>query len=96
MVRFFAVAAGELVNAGGVCLGNAVRCLGGRGNMYTLVWYVCCLKVDLALEGRHLWQFNYNFRDTPGIRFPYPIYPLVAPEVRLCMVEHAFHHRPSC
>ena len=36
--------------------------------------------MDLALEGRHLWQFNWNFRDTAGIRFPYPIYPLVAPE----------------
>ncbi len=40
------------------------------------------VQVDLALEGRHLWQFNWNFRDTAGIRFPYPIYPLVAPEVR--------------
>lgn len=39
------------------------------------------LQVDLAQEGRHLWQFNYNFRKQPHIRFPYPIYPLVSPEV---------------
>lgn len=37
--------------------------------------------MDLAQEGRHLWQFNYNFRKQPHIRFPYPIYPLVSPEV---------------
>ena len=39
------------------------------------------LQVDLALEARHLWQFNYNFRHSRNVRFPYPIYPLVAPEV---------------
>ena len=38
-------------------------------------------QVDLALEARHLWQFNYNFRHSRNVRFPYPIYPLVAPEV---------------
>lgn len=37
--------------------------------------------MDLALEARHLWQFNYNFRHSRNVRFPYPIYPLVAPEV---------------
>jgi hypothetical protein len=37
--------------------------------------------VDLALEARHLWQFNYNFRRSRHVRFPFPIYPLVAPEV---------------
>ena len=39
------------------------------------------VQVDLALEARHLWQFNYNFRHSRNVRFPYPIYPLVAPEV---------------
>lgn len=39
------------------------------------------LQVDLALEARHLWQFNYNFRHVRHVRFPFPIYPLVAPEV---------------
>ena len=38
-------------------------------------------QVDLALEARHLWQFNYNFRKNKLVRFPFPIYPLVAPEV---------------
>lgn len=38
-------------------------------------------QVDLALEARHLWQFNYNFRHQRHVRFPFPIYPLVAPEV---------------
>ncbi|KAK9808945.1 hypothetical protein WJX72_006758 [[Myrmecia] bisecta] len=38
-------------------------------------------QVDLALEARHLWQFNYNFRHNKNVRFPFPIYPLVAPEV---------------
>ncbi len=38
--------------------------------------------MDLAQEGRHLWQFNYNFRKQRRVRFPYPIYPLVSPEVR--------------
>ena len=38
--------------------------------------------MDLALEGRHLWQFNYNFRHHPNVRFPWPIYPLVSPEAR--------------
>ena len=38
-------------------------------------------QVDLALEARHLWQFNYNFRHSRHVRFPFPIYPLVAPEV---------------
>ncbi|EIE27087.1 ABC1-domain-containing protein [Coccomyxa subellipsoidea C-169] len=38
-------------------------------------------QVDLALEARHLWQFNYNFRHVRHVRFPFPIYPLVAPEV---------------
>ena len=50
------------------------------------MWPGLAVQVDLALEGRHLWQFNWNFRDTAGIRFPYPIYPLVAPEVRQCML----------
>lgn len=40
-----------------------------------------CAQVDLALEARHLWQFNYNFRHVRHVRFPFPIYPLVAPEV---------------
>ena len=39
------------------------------------------VQVDLALEARHLWQFNYNFRRARHVRFPFPIYPLVAPEV---------------
>ena len=38
-------------------------------------------QVDLAQEGRHLWQFNYNFRHDPHVRFPFPIYPLVSPQV---------------
>eukprot|EP00884_Botryococcus_braunii_P012216 jgi/Botrbrau1/20996/Bobra.0144s0014.1 len=38
-------------------------------------------QVDLALEARHLWQFNYNFRNHKLVRFPFPLYPLVAPEV---------------
>lgn len=45
----------------------------------------CLPKVDLAQEGRHLWQFNYNFRKQPHVRFPYPIYPLVSPEVRVLL-----------
>ena len=39
------------------------------------------LQVDLSLEAQHLWQFNFNFRHDSAIRFPLPIYPLVAPEV---------------
>ena len=38
-------------------------------------------QVDLALEARHLWQFNFNFRKRQGVRFPFPIYPLVEAEV---------------
>lgn len=38
-------------------------------------------QVDLALEGRMLWQFAYNFRSHNRISFPYPLYPLIAPEV---------------
>ena len=37
--------------------------------------------MDLSREARHLWQFNYNFRNSRHVRFPFPIYPLVAPEV---------------
>ncbi len=39
------------------------------------------LQVDLSLEAQNLWQFNYNFRHDDRIRFPLPIYPLVAPQV---------------
>ena len=39
------------------------------------------MQVDLSLEARHLWAFNYNFRFNRDVRFPFPIYPLVAPEV---------------
>ena len=46
-----------------------------------LIGAACTAQVDLALEARHLWQFNYNFRHSRNVRFPYPIYPLVAPEV---------------
>ncbi|KAL0049468.1 hypothetical protein WJX82_003073 [Trebouxia sp. C0006] len=38
-------------------------------------------QVDLSLEAQNLWQFNYNFRHDDRIRFPLPIYPLVAPQV---------------
>lgn len=48
-------------------------------------------QVDLAQEGRHLWQFNYNFRKQPHIRFPYPIYPLVSPEVLVETFETGEH-----
>ena len=27
-------------------------------------------QVDLALEARHLWQFNYNFRHARNVRPP--------------------------
>lgn len=37
--------------------------------------------MDLSLEAEHLWQFNLNFRKHAAVRFPVPIYPLVAPEV---------------
>ena len=39
------------------------------------------LQVDLALEAKNLWEFNYNVRFNPDVRFPFPIYPLVASEV---------------
>ncbi|KAK9836261.1 hypothetical protein WJX81_000321 [Elliptochloris bilobata] len=38
-------------------------------------------QVDLAREARHLWQFNYNFRHSRYVTFPYPVYPLVSDEV---------------
>ncbi|KAK9788286.1 hypothetical protein WJX73_008757 [Symbiochloris irregularis] len=38
-------------------------------------------QVDLALEARHLWQFNFNFRKRKGVRFPLPVYPLVEASV---------------
>lgn len=43
--------------------------------------FVAREQVDLALEARHLWQFNFNFRKRHGVRFPFPIYPLVEAEV---------------
>lgn len=39
------------------------------------------MQVDLAREARHLWQFNYNFRHSRHVTFPYPVYPLVSDEV---------------
>lgn len=38
-------------------------------------------QVDFTLEALHLWQFAYNFRRSPNVHFPFPIYPLVSPEV---------------
>ena len=57
----------------------------------------CCtslddVQVDLAREARHLWQFNYNFRHSRHVTFPYPVYPLVSDEV---LVE-TFEARPAC
>lgn len=52
-----------------------------------LVW----VQVDLAREARHLWQFNYNFRHSRHVTFPYPVYPLVSDEV---LVE-TFEVRPD-
>ena len=37
--------------------------------------------MDLAREATHLHAFNYNFRTTPGVSFPVPLYPLVSPAV---------------
>ena len=48
------------------------------------------MQVDLAREARHLWQFNYNFRHSRHVTFPYPVYPLVSDEV---LVE-TFEARP--
>ena len=50
------------------------------------------VQVDLAREARHLWQFNYNFRHSRHVTFPYPVYPLVSDEV---LVE-TFEARPAC
>ena len=50
------------------------------------------MQVDLAREARHLWQFNYNFRHSRHVTFPYPVYPLVSDEV---LVE-TFEARPAC
>ncbi len=49
-------------------------------------------QVDLAREARHLWQFNYNFRHSRYVTFPYPVYPLVSDEV---LVE-TFEARSPC
>ncbi len=49
-------------------------------------------QVDLAREARHLWQFNYNFRHSRYVTFPYPVYPLVSDEV---LVE-TFEARNPC
>ena len=38
-------------------------------------------QVDFTLEALHLWQFAYNFRSSHNVHFPFPIYPLVSPEV---------------
>ena len=38
-------------------------------------------QVDLSREAYHLWQFVFNFRDRPDVRFPQPVFPLVAPSV---------------
>jgi len=35
-------------------------------------------QVDLGREAVHLHQFGYNFRSRPAVRFPQPVYPLVA------------------
>lgn len=53
----------------------------GCGNFpqmrFSLTGTSLCVQVDLALEARHLWQFNFNFRKRRGVRFPLPVYPLV-------------------
>ena len=38
-------------------------------------------QVDLSREADHLWQFVFNFRDRPDVRFPQPVFPLVSPSV---------------
>ena len=58
--------------------------------MELLQWFLV-YQVDLAREARHLWQFNYNFRHSRYVTFPYPVYPLVSDEV---LVE-TFEVRPD-
>lgn len=54
-------------------------------NVHVWCWIlsqaVFLTQVDLSLEAKNLWAFNFNFRFNPDVRFPFPIYPLVAPAV---------------
>ena len=54
--------------------------------------------MDLAREARHLWQFNYNFRHSRYVTFPYPVYPLVSDEVLVETFEarSPCHSLPTC
>ncbi|KAK9866074.1 hypothetical protein WJX84_003580 [Apatococcus fuscideae] len=45
-------------------------------------------QVDLGQEARNLWQFNFNFRGSSNVRFPFPLYPLVDQEVLVETFEH--------
>lgn len=55
----------------------------------TLKQFAAPLKeqVDLAREASNLQRFNFNFRHTPAVQFPVPLYPLV---------RGAAHVRPQC
>lgn len=48
-------------------------------------------QVDLAREATHLHAFNYNFRNTGGVSFPVPLYPLVQPAVLVETFERGTH-----
>ena len=52
-----------------------------RCNRAVLSFCSWVAQVDLSLEAEHLRQFNLNFRKHAAVRFPVPIYPLVAPQV---------------
>ncbi len=48
-------------------------------------------QVDLAREASNLQRFNFNFRHTPAVQFPVPLYPLVSSEVLVETYEEGDH-----
>lgn len=48
-------------------------------------------QVDLSWEGFNLRRFGHNFRKTPSVRFPVPLYPLVSPDVLVETFEGGQH-----
>ncbi|KAL3144219.1 hypothetical protein ABBQ32_003998 [Trebouxia sp. C0010 RCD-2024] len=64
-------------------LASLLPCLRGLRLEETLAQFAAPLQeqVDLSLEAENLLQFNLNFKKHAAVRFPVPIYPLVAPEV---------------
>jgi len=59
----------------------------------TLKQFAAPLKeqVDLAREAANLQRFNFNFRNTPAVQFPVPLYPLVSSEVLVESYEEGDH-----